>query len=219
MINPAISVHSATEDGQAVGRVPELRLTPSSVLGLYAFAAATFMVAAHMAHWYGTTQSALIMFPLVLIFGLAQFYAGAWAFQTRDAVSLAMHGTWGAFWIAYGILEILISSGRVVRRSGAFPELGFWFIAIAVITWAIMLASRKHPGMMSLLTLVAIGATLEAIAELAGLGGLRILAGYFLIASAIVAWYLASGLMMRFENAARSPLEMRPSLNDTQRAA
>jgi succinate-acetate transporter protein len=50
----------------------------------------------------------------------------------------------------------------------------------------------------AVLALLAIGSTLEAIAELAGMDWLRMLAGYFLIASALVAWYVASALMMRF---------------------
>jgi hypothetical protein len=105
-----------------------MRTSPSvpalpSVLGMYAFAAATFIVAAHMAHWYGNAQSALVLFPLVLIFGgLAQFYAGAWSLRTSDAVALAMHCTWGSFWTAYGILELLYSTGHgsKVWRFGFF---------------------------------------------------------------------------------------------------
>lgn len=171
MTNSIIPMPGFEENNRPSARGSLSALVPASVLGLYAFAAATFLVAARMTQWYGNTQSALILFPLVLIFGLAQFYAGTWAFRSRDAVSLAMHGIWGVFWTAYGILEILISSGRVVRPTGSFPELGFWFIPVALITWAILVASRKSRGMLSLLVLVAIGATLEAIAELAGLGG------------------------------------------------
>jgi succinate-acetate transporter protein len=170
-----------------------------SILGMYAFAAATFIVAAHMAHWYGNAQSAIVLFPLVFFLGgLAQFYAGAWALRMNDYVALAMHGTWGAFWAAYGVLEILYASGRVVRPQGPFPELGFWFIVMAAITWGITFAPIEHKGITTLLALLAIGSTLEAIAELAGLDWLRILGGYFLIASALVAWYVGSALMMRF---------------------
>jgi uncharacterized protein len=170
-----------------------------SILGMYAFAAATFIVAAHMANWYGSAHSAIVLFPLVLFLGgLAQFYAGAWAFRMNDAVALTMHGTWGAFWTAYGVLELLYASGRVVRPQGAFPELGFWFIVMAAITWGITAASRENKGITTLLALLATGSTLEAIAELAGIEWLRMLAGYFLIASALVAWYVASALIMRF---------------------
>jgi uncharacterized protein len=185
-----------------------------SILGMYAFAAATFIVAARMANWYGNAQSAIVLFPLVLFLGgLAQFYAGAWAFRMNDAVSLAMHGTWGSFWTAYGVLELLYASGRVIRPQGAFPELGFWFIVMAAITWGITAASRENKGVTTLLAFLAIGSTLEAIAELTGIYWLRMLAGYFLIASALVAWYVASALIMRFGRTtkAQSPTPVAPS--------
>jgi len=42
------------------------------------------------------------------------------------------------FGIAYGILEILISRGRAVRPTGWLAGLEFWFVTIAVMTWAIV---------------------------------------------------------------------------------
>jgi len=191
-----------------------------SILGMYAFAAATFLVAAHMAHWFGNAQTGIVLFPLVLIFGgLAQFYAAAWAFRTNDAVSLALHGTWGSFWTAYGLLEFLYATGRVVRPQGAFPALGFWFIAAAAITWAIMVAARKNVGVTALLTFLAVGSTLEAIAELAGLEWMRILGGYFLIASALIAWAVASALMARFGRVEKVPAGTSVAPSESARVA
>lgn len=199
MTSSVIPIPRRQGEGMPATRAYPAASALPSILGMYSFAAATFVVAAHMAHWYGNGQSAAVLFPLVLILGgLAQFYAGARAFRTSDAVALAMHGTWGSFWTAYGVLEILYASGRVIRPQGAFPELGFWFVAIAAITWGITAASRKDKGVTTVLGLLAIGSTLEAIAELAGMDWVRMLAGYFLIASALVAWYVASKLMMRF---------------------
>lgn len=199
MTRSVVPMPSPQEEGVAATRTHLASVAPPSILGMYAFAAATFIVAARMAHWYGNAQSAIVLFPLVLIVGgFAQFYGGAKAFHTNDVVALAMHSMWGAFWTAYALLEILYASGRVVRPQGAFPELGFWFIAMAAITWGITAASRENKGVTTVLVLLAIGSTLEAIAELAGMDWLRMLAGYFLIASALVAWYVASALMMRF---------------------
>ena len=199
MTNPVVPMPSPQQDAGPVTRTSREAAALPSILGMYAFAAATFIVAANMAHWYGDVQSALVLFPLVLIFGgLAQFYAGARASHTRDAIALALHGTWGSFWTAFGILEILESTGRVARPQGIFPELGFWFIVVAAITWGITAASRDNKGVTTLLALLAIGSTLAAIAELAGMEWLRMLAGYFMIASALVAWYVATTLMMQF---------------------
>lgn len=84
-------------------------LAAPSILGLYGFAGATFMVAAHMAHWFGTSQTDMVLWPFAAFFGgLAQFLAGMWAFKARDGVATAMHGTWGSFWMAFGILQILV---------------------------------------------------------------------------------------------------------------
>jgi uncharacterized protein len=205
MTSQVVPMPTPQEGNQLATRTSRGTAGLPSILGMYAFAAATFIVAAHMTHWYGNAQSAIVLFPLVLLFGgLAQFFAGAWAFRMGDAVALAMHGTWGSFWTAYGVLEILYATGRVAHPQGAFPELGFWFIAVAAITWAITAASRGNKGITTLLALLAIGSTLEAIAELAGIPWLRMLAGYFLIASALVAWYVASALMMRFGRIAKA---------------
>jgi uncharacterized protein len=175
------------------------KIAPPSILGMYAYAAAAFVISARWVHWYGDAQSAAVLFPLVLIFGgLAQFYAGTRSFRTRDAVSVAMHCTWGSFFTAFGILENLYATGRVVRPQGSFPELGFWFIAMAAITWSITLAARERPGMMTVAGLLASAFTLGAIAALEGSGVLQIWAGYFLMASALVAWYVATDLMRRF---------------------
>jgi succinate-acetate transporter protein len=202
MTASVVPMSSTQEGNRLMARASQSAITLPSILGMYTFAAATFIVAAHMAHWYGNVQSAMVLFPLVLIFGgLTQFYAGAWAFRTNDAGAMVFHCTWGAFWTAYGILELLFSSGRVARPVGAFPELGFWFIVVAAITWSIAAASRENKVITTVVTLLAIGSTLEAIAELAGLNWMRILSAYFLIVSALIAWYAASALLMRTRKA------------------
>lgn len=211
MPNPQTSAVAA-RPAQSTGMLP-------SILGMYAFAAATFVVAAHMAHWYGNAQSAALLFPLILFFGVAEFYAGAWAFRIGDAIIGALHGTWGTFWIAFGILDLLYATGTASRPTGFFPEMGFWFLAIAAITWGVTFASRQNKGVTSLLVLLAIGSTLEAIAKLAGIEGLEMLAGYFLIASAIVAWGVATWQLMRFGKVEKPRPAMPAPQSESMRAA
>ena len=169
-----------------------------SILGLFGFAGATFMVAAHMVHWYGSGVTPLYLFPFAAIFGgLAQFLAGMWAFKARDGVATAMHGTWGSFWMAYGILYLLIASGRVVEPAGQSSEIGYWYIVLAAITWVIAFAASAESGAMSsVLYFLAAGATTGAIGELSGAEWLIIVTGYLFIISAIVAWYTASAIML-----------------------
>lgn len=170
-----------------------------SILGLYGLAGATFMVAAHMAHWFGaSTMTSLYLFPFAMLFGgLAQFLAGMWAFRARDGVGTAVHGMWGAFWMAYGALTLIFAIGKIPVPVGAWPELGFWFIVLAAITWVTVAAATAQNGaLVTLLTFLAAGSTTAAIGELTGLGWLMILTGWLFIIAAVVAWYTASALML-----------------------
>jgi len=200
--NPVTPIREAPDilEEQPRTRISLQPIAAPSILGLYGFAGATFMVAAHMAHWFGSAQTNMVLWPFAAFFGgLAQFLAGMWAYKARDGVATAMHGMWGSFWMAFGTLWILVAAGKVTipANGAAFPELGFWFIVLAAITWAgTAAASAESRVVATVLGFLAAGSTIAAIAELAGVEGLRILAGYLFIISAIVAWYAATALMV-----------------------
>ncbi len=174
-------------------------LAAPSILGLYGLAGATFMVAAHMAHWFGTSTTTLLLIPFAAIFGgLAQFLAGMWAYKARDGVATAVHGMWGAFWMAFGVLELMLSTGRMAAPSWPlFPALGYWFIVLAAITWVCTgAATAENKSLVTTLAFLAAGSTLSAVALLVGSDGLLIISGYLFIICAIAAWYTASALML-----------------------
>jgi uncharacterized protein len=169
-----------------------------SILGLYGFAGATFMVAANMAHWYGSEASVLYLFPFAAVFGgLAQFLAGMWAFRARDGVATAMHGMWGSFWMSYGILYLLVAAGKIAIPNGAWPELGYWFIVLAAITWVgAVAAGAESRSLATVLTFLAAGSTTAAVGQISGQAWLMTLSGYLFIIAAVAAWYTASALML-----------------------
>jgi hypothetical protein len=189
-------------DGTVWRERTRLVLTPiaaPSVLGLFGFAGATFVVAAFLAGWYGTNATPLYVFPFVLFFGgLAQLIAGLYAYRARDSLATAMHGMWGSFWLAWGTLYLLAATGAITVPTGAnFTEMGFWFIVLGAITWLGAIASlRVNVALFSVLFLLATGSTLAAIAFLAGLSGVLTASGYVLVASAVAAWYTAGGMMI-----------------------
>ena len=191
-------------------------ISAPSILGLYGFAGATFMVAAHMAHWFGGARTDLFLAPFAAIFGgMAQFSAGMWSFKARDGVASAMHSTWGSFWIAYGLLELAFLKGSLTKPTGAFPALGYWFIALAAITWmGTWAAAAESRVIAAVLGFLAAGSTVSAIAELVGSAKGRVGAGYLFICAAILAWYAASALML--ESAYHRPIL---GLGKTKRAS
>lgn len=190
----------------AAARIYLQPIAAPSILGLYGFAGATFMVAAYFAGWYGGTDTLLYLLPFVGLFGgLAQFLAGMWAFKARDGVATAFHGTWGSLWIAFSILYLMVFSGKIAAPAMLSPAIGYWFVVLAAITWMISLAAfAESVGLASVLIVLAIGSTLEAIARLTGTGGVQIAAGYCFVLSAIIAWWVASAMM--FEEAYGHPV-------------
>lgn len=184
------------------GPQPRVVLQPiaaPSILGLFGLAGSTFMVAALMTHWFGLTYTTLSIVPFAAFFGgLAQFLACIWAFRARDGVATAVHGMWGTFWMAFGTLAFLMSSGRIPPPAGPFfPALGYWFIVLGAITWACTFASAaENKSIMLTLLFLSSGSTLLAIALLVGSESLVFISGYLFIICSFFGWYTASALMI-----------------------
>ncbi len=199
-------------DTDSLGRVYLQPIAAPSILGLYAFAGATFIVAADMAAWYGDSKTALYLFPFAAVFGgIAQFAAGMWSYKARDGLATAMHGMWGSFWIAYGILHAMFATGALTEPTGAFPALGFWFFALAAITMMGTLAAMAENLALTLvLGSLTLGSACAGIAEITGSNGWLVLAGWVFIFSAFCAWYTASALMLEGVGKAFLPIGKTP---------
>jgi uncharacterized protein len=197
---PAQVVPNGTGDAwRANARVMLQPVAAPSILGLFGFAAATFIVAAHIAGWYGNATSPQYLFPFAAFFGgVAQFMAGMWSYRARDGLATAMHGMWGSFWMAYGLLFLLNAVGALtIPATGAFPELGYWFLTLCAITAAGALASLAETlGLTAVLTTLSVGSGLLAVGYLTGGSSWLTAGGWVLIASAVCAFYTASALML-----------------------
>ena len=177
-------------------------LTPvaaPSILGLFGFCGATLIVAANLAGWYGTSKTGIYLFPFAAIFGgVAQFLAAMWSYKARDGLATAMHGMWGSFWMAYGILWAMIATHAIPAPVGVwFPALGFWFIVLAAITWmGAFAAFAENLGLVCTLVALAAGSSLLAAAYLSGAMWLERFGGWVLVGSAGAAFYTASAMML-----------------------
>ncbi|HZO62869.1 MAG TPA: GPR1/FUN34/YaaH family transporter [Gaiellaceae bacterium] len=186
-------------DGTPYTTTVSLRpIAAPSILGLFGFSGATLIVAAHMAGWYGGSKTDLYVFPFAAFFGgLAQFAAGMWSYRARDGLATAMHGMWGSFWMAFGVLNLLFATGSLTEPKGAFPALGFWFIPLAAITWSGALAALGESlGLFAVLATLATGSTIAAPALWTGSAGWEKVAGWVFVFSAGFAWYVATAMML-----------------------
>lgn len=188
-------------NGSAAPRIFLQPIAAPSVLGLFGFAGATFIVAANLAGWYGNhATSALYLAPFAAVFGgVAQFLAGMWAYRARDTLATAMHGMWGSFWIGYGILNVLLATHTLAAAHPWYnqPEVGYWFLALAIITGSGALASLAESiGLFAVLSTLATGSGILAGAFLLSSQTAATVAGWVFVFSAGFAWYTATAMML-----------------------
>ena len=194
-------VHEAPMNGVAT-RVFLQPIAAPSILGLAGFAAATFIVASNLAGWWGTPKSPLALAPFAAMFGgVAQFMAGMWGYRARDAIATLAHGTWGAFWMAYLILNILVGTHVVAQPTPWYhnPEVGFWFFALAITTGiAAVAALAESLSLVAVLGTLAAGSGITAGAFIYGSLGWAQVGGWVFVFSAGFAWYVVLAMVTAY---------------------
>ncbi|HEX7369683.1 MAG TPA: acetate uptake transporter [Rhodanobacteraceae bacterium] len=180
------------------GRIFLQPIAAPSILGLFGFAGATFMVGTYLAGWYGGANALLYIFPFALTFGgIAQFTAGMWCYKARDGIGTAMHGLWGSFWLAYGFMYALFAAGILPKPVGASVPLAYWFIVLCVITFSGAWASLwKNKGLFCVLATLSLASAIMAAYEYSGVDGLKYTAGWIFFFSALIAWYTATAMLL-----------------------
>lgn len=171
-----------------------------SIMGLFGFAIATMMVGAWQAGWYGTAATPLVLWPFVIIVGgLPQLIAAMYALRARDGVAVAAHTVWGAFWLGWGVLEILVATGvsTAIPLGATDPGYAFWFIGLAVVTISTFFAALANNLWVAItLGTLAAGAALTAAGFWTGTLGVTQSGGWLFVVSAAAAWYTATAMML-----------------------
>jgi hypothetical protein len=171
-----------------------------SVLGYFAGSAAFLLFGVWLAGALGGAKDAVVMFPFLLLFGgVGQLSAGLWSYHARDAVAASIHGVWGGFWLAYGLLWLMDAAGVVAVPAfgNGFQPLGQWFIYMAVITWTTAFAAlARSPGQFVSQAVAAAAATITAAGLIAGSAGWQHAAGWIFVAASAMFLYHAIALML-----------------------
>jgi uncharacterized protein len=189
-------------DGFARPRVFLMPIAAPSALGLAGFSVATMMVALIQAGWLGSWSDISVVGLFAMTFGgIAQFAAGMWAYRARDVVATLAHGMWGAFWIAFGILQMLIITGQLAAPTPGASNyaLGLWFLGLAYMTMLAALgATFENVGIAVVLWTLTTGAALTSAGWfLTGIGnGWLGAGGWLFIASAAAAAYMVSAMVL-----------------------
>jgi succinate-acetate transporter protein len=197
-----MSQSQSQAQGQGQGTSAQIFLQPiaaPAILGLFGIAGALWVMATHWAGWYGSATSPLYLFPWVaFVGGLAVFLAGMWAYRARDGVATALFGVWGAFFLAFGLINLISAlTTRVAPLTTHYVEFGYWLMALAAITWTIAFAAvAENLSLATVCFFLAIGASIFSIGELINTTVLIKIGAWVLLAAAVLAWWAASALMI-----------------------
>lgn len=168
-------------------------LADPAPLGLGAFALTTFVFSIANAGWL--PEDAIRLFiPVALIYGgLAQFVAGLFEFRNMNIFGSTGFVSFGAFWIALGILELFARQFGIAEPVVPIA-LAWFFVAWAIFTAIMWIASwGVHTALGITFTLLLITFILLAWTFFAGQNPTILhSAGYAGILTAIAAWYIVA---------------------------
>jgi succinate-acetate transporter protein len=194
-----------TDGGQAApdGLRASIFLQPiaaPSVLGYFAGASGFLLFGLWLAGAVGGAKNGVVLFPFLLLFpGIGQLAAAMWSYKARDATAASIHGAWGGFWTAYGLLWLLDAAHVITLPpfAGGFQPLGQWFIYMAVITWTTAFAAlARSPAQFVSQGIAAVASTIAAAALIAGSGGWQEASGWIFVAASALFSYHGAALML-----------------------
>ncbi|NTU78536.1 MAG: acetate uptake transporter [Chloroflexales bacterium] len=169
--------------------VPAAKLGNPAVVGLAAFGLTTLMLQFHNVGWAG-------LGPVVwlgLIFGgLAQMIAGLQEQKTGNNFGYVAFTSFGAFWISLGCIW-LGEHFQIFPASGT--DVGWFLVGWTLLASILWVGSMRVNGALAItFTLLIIGFILLDLSKF-GFPGLGVVAGYELMACALMAWYVMAHLI------------------------
>ena len=157
-----------------------------------AFATTSFMLGMYNAHLINA-GGAVIVIPVALFFGgLIQIIVGVLEVMRGNVFGAVVFGTYGPFWVIYGVLLTIYASA--IPASAIDSALALFLAMFAVITFYFVIASlRTDMVLVGVFALIFIGLVLLAIGAGAANVDLTKAGGWVTLAFAVLAWYHAAG--------------------------
>ena len=186
------TVDSALE-GRAAGKVP---LGDPGAWAVLAFSTTSFMLGLYNAGWVNPLGVTLVI-PVAFIFGgVVQLIVAILEVFRGNVFGTAVFGTYGPFWIIYGLIEnsfagkVGAAAGKAAAAGAISSGVTVFLAMFAVLTFFFVIASLRTD-----VVLVAVFALLLAALILLMLGvhgsstGLVHASGYLTLLFAVLGWY------------------------------
>ncbi len=173
--------------------VPDVKNTPPgnpAVVGLGAFG---FTLIIQQLHHLGLCAIGPVIACALIFGGVVQFVAGFMEQKAGNNFDYAVFTAYGAFWIAYCIIELFNTFG--IYQSST-TDMGYFLIVWTLYTIILWVASLYIHGAMSFtFTLLVLGFILLDLAHF-GYPAMGKVAAYVLIFGALNAWYMMAHVIL-----------------------
>lgn len=168
------------------------------ILGLYALASGVFLLGSITLGWFDGNNDPVGLFPFIGLFaGLAQLLAAMWSYRARDGLGTILHGFWGTLFLAHGVGNLLFATGNIPSPVADLGEFGLWLLMASAITLVCTVAAVARSLMLSITTgVLTISSILATIGYLTDGTGLVTAGAIGFVITAVLAWYVASSLLV-----------------------
>lgn len=178
-------------------------------LGLSAFALTTFVISASNAGFIFTQGHGLpIVAATALAYGgLAQLLAGMWEFRNGNTFPGVAFTSYGAFWIAVGIILYPPSGIAAALGKDLLTALGVFFLGWTIFTAFMFLGTLRLTGaLVAVFGFLFLAFLFLTIGALGASTSMTAIGGWLGIITALLAWYTAAaGILAKTNSAIRLP--------------
>jgi len=178
------------------------RVAPAAVavanpapLGLCAFALTTFVLSCVNANLFSGVLPQIVVGLALFYGGLAQMLAGMWEFKSGNTFGATAFTSYGAFWLALGIIFVpgsgILAAFGATKGANVGNALGLFLLGWTIFTFIMFLGTLKSNGALiavfGVLFLTFVFLTIGNF----GAAGMTQVGGWLGILTAILAWYTA----------------------------
>lgn len=184
-------------DVQRLQEVQEITVAEPAPLGLFGFATGTIAIGYVLSGFTAmSAQSGTI--PVLLIFaGLAQFLAGMWAYRKGNTFAATAFCVYGANNTVVAVFLMMRGAALIPKTFGTNVTLAIELFAFAYISLMLAVAAIKlNPVFVGILAALVPGFSLSALGLIGEPTVIGHIGGYFLILSAVLAFYAAAALVI-----------------------
>ncbi|KAJ7606645.1 Gpr1 family protein [Roridomyces roridus] len=198
--------------GSALTAAPfPTRIADPAPLGLFSFAATTFILSFYNVQIRGITEPNVVVGMALFTGGLAQLLAGMWEFPRGNVFGATAFTSYGAFWLSYA--AILIPGSGIInayvdpttgKLNGEMLDnaLGIYLFTWFIFTFFFFLTSlRKSIAFISLFGCLSITFALLGAGNFTGKENVLKAGGAFGIVTAFIAYYMAFSDLLAAERA------------------